>query len=222
MTATKKAAPVLEHRDGQRVEKKACKPSPLPFYQIEGSLAMSISDYLGHGAENAISAATLAALTLTTPRELRRLIMDERKGGALILYQPGGRGSGYFLPSLDEEQARREVSEFYNTQAARCRNGFAAIAPARRFLKIPAGQLKINTAKGKRERIVDLIQRMDMGETPEECRYNGIDFVPADYPAMIATHFRTRYRNCDYNICHFFSGSIRYLRFCESVLTDGV
>lgn len=147
MTATKKAAPVLEHRDGQRVEKKACKPSPLPFYQIEGSLAMSISDYLGHGAENAISAATLAALTLTTPRELRRLIMDERKGGALILYQPGGRGSGYFLPSLDEEQARREVSEFYNTQAARCRNGFAAIAPARRFLKIPAGQLKINTAK---------------------------------------------------------------------------
>lgn len=74
----------------------------------------------------------------------------------------------------------------------------------------------------KRERIVDLIQRMDMGETPEECRYNGIDFVPADYPAMIAAHFRTRYRNCDYNICHFFSGSIRYLRFCESVLTDGV
>lgn len=51
---------------------------------------MSISDYLGHGAENAISAATLAALTLTTPRELRRLIMDERKGGALILYQPAG------------------------------------------------------------------------------------------------------------------------------------
>lgn len=110
---------------------------------------MSISDYLGHGAENAISAATLAAVTHTTPRELRRLIMVERKRGALILYQPGGRGCGYFLPSLDEEQARREVSEFYNTQAARCRNGFAAIAPARRFLKIPAGQLKINTTKGK-------------------------------------------------------------------------
>lgn len=74
----------------------------------------------------------------------------------------------------------------------------------------------------KRERIVDLIQRMDMGDTPEECRYNGIDFAPADYPAMIAAHFRTRYRNCDYNICHFFSGSIRYLRFCESVLADRV
>lgn len=110
---------------------------------------MSISDYLGHGVENAISAATLAAVTHTTLRELRRLIMDERKRGALILYQPGGRGSGYFLPSLNEEQARREVSEFYNTQAARCLNGFAAIAPARRFLKITAGQLKIDAAEGK-------------------------------------------------------------------------
>lgn len=102
---------------------------------------MSISDYLGHGAENAISSATLAAVTHTTPRELRLLIMAERKRGALILYQPGGRGSGYFLPSLDEEQARREVSEFYNTQAARCRNGFAAIVPAAQKLGIPLGQL---------------------------------------------------------------------------------
>lgn len=110
-----------------------------------------IADYLKPGAENAISAAMLAAVTHTTPRELRRLIMDERKRGALILYQPGGRGCGYFLPSLDEEQAQREVSEFYNTQAARCRNGFAAIVPAGRFLKIPAGQLKINTTKGKQE-----------------------------------------------------------------------
>ena len=84
---TQKAAPVLEHRNGQKVEKKACKPSPLPFYQIEGSFTMLVSDYLGHGAENAISAATLAAVTRTTPRELRRLIMDERKRGALILYR---------------------------------------------------------------------------------------------------------------------------------------
>ena len=111
---------------------------------------MSVADYLGRGAENAISAATLAAVTHTTPRELRRIVMDERKRGALILYQPGGRG-GYFLPSRDEEQAQREVAEFYHTQAARCRNGFAAIAPAGRFLKIPAGQLKINTTKGKQE-----------------------------------------------------------------------
>ena len=121
---------------------------------------MIISDCLGRGAENAISAATLAAVTHTTPRELRRLIMDERKRGALILYQPGGRG-GYFLPSLEEEQAQRDVAEFYHTQAARCRNGFAAIAPAGRFLKIPAGQLKINTTKGKQENEKSTVQTAD-------------------------------------------------------------
>lgn len=76
--------------------------------------------------------------------------------------------------------------------------------------------------KLKRERIIDIIQRMDMGETPENSPCDGIDFLPDDYPSMIAAHFCTTYRDCDYNICHFFSGSIRYLRFCESVLTDRV
>lgn len=106
---------------------------------------MQISDFLGHGRENAISAATLATVTHTSPRDLRRRIMQERECGALILYAPGG--AGYFLPSLDEEQAQREVSEFYRIQAARCRHGFAAIAAAGRFLKIPAGQMTIEATQ---------------------------------------------------------------------------
>ena len=41
--------------------------------------------------------------------------------------------------------------------------------------------------------------------------------VNADaYPAMIDKHFQTEYRNCDYNINHFFSGDIRALRFFEA------
>lgn len=73
----------------------------------------------------------------------------------------------------------------------------------------------------KRERIIDIIQRMDEGETPETCPYDDMSFSPADYPAMIDEHFRTKYRDgCDYNICHFFSGCIRYLRWCTSVLTE--
>lgn len=36
------------------------------------------------------------------------------------------------------------------------------------------------------------------------------------YEAMIDQHFQTRYRNCDYNINHFFSGRIRELRFYET------
>lgn len=41
------------------------------------------------------------------------------------------------------------------------------------------------------------------------------DIYAADYPALIDRHFVTKYRNCDYNICHFFSGRIRELRFYE-------
>ena len=37
------------------------------------------------------------------------------------------------------------------------------------------------------------------------------------YEAMIDKHFKTRYRNCDYNINHFFSGRIRELRFFEEL-----
>ena len=41
------------------------------------------------------------------------------------------------------------------------------------------------------------------------------DVSPLDYPAMIDQHFRTKYRNCDYNVNHFFSGKIRAMRFFE-------
>ena len=37
-----------------------------------------------------------------------------------------------------------------------------------------------------------------------------------EYELMIDQHFITRYRDCDYNINHFFSGKIRYMRFFEA------
>ena len=104
---------------------------------------MRVSEFLGHGAENALSVDALAALLQTTARGLRSQIMRERDAGELILYRPGGRG-GYFLPSLDEEQARAEMLAFYNVQSARCKHGLAAIAPVRRALSIPAGQLGLD------------------------------------------------------------------------------
>lgn len=52
---------------------------------------MNISDFLGHGAENAIPAATLAAMLQVSPRKLRSSILRERDAGELILYRPGGR-----------------------------------------------------------------------------------------------------------------------------------
>lgn len=65
----------------------------------------------------------------------------------------------------------------------------------------------------KREKIIDIIQNMDEGKTPKNCPYDDFEFSPEDYPDMIDAHFHTKYRDCDYNICHFFSGCIRYLRF---------
>ena len=40
-------------------------------------------------------------------------------------------------------------------------------------------------------------------------------YVLEEYGHMIVRHFRTSYRNCDYNINHFFSGHIRENRYRE-------
>ena len=45
----------------------------------------------------------------------------------------------------------------------------------------------------------------------------GGDVAAEDYETLIDKHFQTQYRNCDYNINHFFSGDIRLLRFYEEL-----
>lgn len=42
------------------------------------------------------------------------------------------------------------------------------------------------------------------------------DVEPFVYEELIDQHFKTKYRHCDYNINHFFSGRIRELRFFET------
>lgn len=104
---------------------------------------MTIVNFLRHGRENAIRADVLAAAMGTTPRGLRRLIMQARKCGEVVLYQPGGRG-GYFLPSDDPETAQKEMAAFYHVQAARCMHGLAALTPVARKLGVPLGQLELD------------------------------------------------------------------------------
>lgn len=41
------------------------------------------------------------------------------------------------------------------------------------------------------------------------------DIEPGWYSDLITLHFKTKYRRCDYNINHFFSGRVRELRFYE-------
>ena len=42
------------------------------------------------------------------------------------------------------------------------------------------------------------------------------DILPEEYPLLIAQHFKTQYHpGCDYRAFHFFSGRVRWLRWCE-------
>ena len=41
------------------------------------------------------------------------------------------------------------------------------------------------------------------------------DVDPEVYQVLIDKHFATKYRHCDYNINHFFSGRIRLMRWLE-------
>lgn len=100
---------------------------------------MDLSALLGHGRENAVSSDVLAVQLQTSARGLRDKILKARCNGEIILYAPGGHG-GYFLPSDDPETAQKEMTAFYNAQAARCKHGLLAIAPVARRLGIPLGQ----------------------------------------------------------------------------------
>lgn len=64
--------------------------------------------------------------------------------------------------------------------------------------------------------IPQIARILDKMPVPEGSVCENIEaFTPEDYPHIIDQHFATRYRNCDYNINHFFSGKIRDLRFYE-------
>lgn len=65
----------------------------------------------------------------------------------------------------------------------------------------------------RRDQIVRIIRSMPYVTDKDD---RTVELLPEDYPDMIEQHFKTRYRNCDYNINHFFSGNIRAMRFYET------
>ena len=151
MTQTKRAAPVLAHRNSPADEKHCNAFRPPLFYHERGCKSMKISKLLRHGAENAVSAATLCRLAETTPRRLRHYIALERAAGAEILYAPGGHG-GYFLPSLDAEQAQQERLAFYNGMKARAVCTYRTLRTVAHSLGIPAGQLVFDIADDEQKK----------------------------------------------------------------------
>ena len=68
----------------------------------------------------------------------------------------------------------------------------------------------------RREQIAYIMDNMPF-VCQEDRGYNYADIEPEEYPLLISLHFKTRYRRCDYNINHFFSGRIRELRLYENM-----
>ena len=62
------------------------------------------------------------------------------------------------------------------------------------------------------EQITRIIEKMPF--INEDC---DIIMTPEDYQVIIDQHFITEYRDCDYNINHFFSGRIREMRCFETL-----
>ena len=80
----------------------------------------------------------------------------------------------------------------------------------------PGGAYSLEDPPIKASQIVRICQ--DMPYIDRECsggRY--ADIEPEDYPVLIDKYFATRYRGCDRNINHFFSGRIRELKFYEEL-----
>lgn len=62
----------------------------------------------------------------------------------------------------------------------------------------------------KTDKVIEIINQIDGGGM----------FEPGDYSLMINSYFNTDFRNCDRNICHFFSGKVREMRYFEAILTN--
>ncbi len=99
-----------------------------------------VAENLKHGAQNAINANNLVILcSYHTKRELRREIERERRGGVLIL----ANQHGYFLPSDDEDEARRELSEFVHSAEKKSKSLLRTIRHSKAALKQCLGQTEL-------------------------------------------------------------------------------
>lgn len=63
------------------------------------------------------------------------------------------------------------------------------------------------------EQIKRIVERMDSWE---DGLSRTVNVFPFQYEYLIRQHFRTKYRHCDYNVNHFFSGKIREMRCYDS------
>ncbi len=66
----------------------------------------------------------------------------------------------------------------------------------------------------KASQIARIIEDMPLIDVGEDRPF--IYVSASDYPAIIDMYFTTEYKNCDYNINHFFSGKVRKMKYFEA------
>lgn len=98
-----------------------------------------VSDVLLHERENRLSLKELCTILQEEGRTIRKQIEFERRNGALIL-SCSKSGGGYFLPSLDPEQARVELLNYYKSMMKRAKMTISVLRPVRLALKVVDGQ----------------------------------------------------------------------------------
>lgn len=95
MSGTKRAAPVLQHQDGQAENgsvRKTAHDSTQNDTTFHGGGQIQIADLLMHGADHALPLRQLKQMTGLPGRDLRRRIEAARIAGEPILSD----GNGYF------------------------------------------------------------------------------------------------------------------------------
>lgn len=133
---TRSSAATLER---EKMEKAAGMASVSDtHYSTDEQKPQAIYDALPVGHDNAITPAALAAFLGVDKRTLRAKIEQERRGGALIL--SSFDHSGYYRPQSGEA-GKAEISRYYYQQRGHALSMLERLAPARRALGIPDGQL---------------------------------------------------------------------------------
>lgn len=109
MQDNKKAAPVLQHQDGQMETGPASQAGPYLHQQsttpTPAGQAVKVADFLSKGEAHAIPLRHLRELLHLPARTIRLMIRAERLAGTPILESSKATG-GYYLPGNDHERAR--------------------------------------------------------------------------------------------------------------------
>lgn len=128
MSATKKAAQVLQHQDGgeqTRLDGFDELPENHFITRQDTGQAISIASLLLRGSANAVPLQHLRAVTGLDGRAIRRMIQAERRSGAAIC---ADNRTGYYLAATPEE--RESCARSMLARADEVRRTAQAIAAA--------------------------------------------------------------------------------------------